>query len=373
MKWFAHENMLYTVFWSASLGICGTLDNYQFLDYYSEPESQNLWAGRCAKGIYVNPAGEKGDQAVQLDAACVETGNCATCLKRGLASLVRRDCAVGAKDAVKKVLQDNVGAIGSTISQAIVAELDSESLQEVAGQAMADACQTCLDAIVYGLMEVSPSACIGGESCSGVDYMAGLAMQYMGISGKCSAASSSLGGSSGGGGGGASGDGGGGGGGSMTVKSTATIIVTNCGVAVNMLGSSEVKTSFASALRKTMLNVEVKTVNLRAPGCLASGGRRLQSAELWAEFTMGVPTTFVLTTSSMPSPAAFKSALEVELEQTLFQNDIVFIASFSNPLKTEGTTASQRESTSASQKKSSGLVVKIIFALVLSSSNMIVQ
>jgi len=284
--------------------------------------------------------------------------------------LVRQDCAVGAKDAVKKVLQDNVGAIGSTISQAIVAELDSESLQEVAGQAMADACQTCLDAIVFWLMEVSPSACSGGESCSGVDYMAGLAMQYMGISGKCSAASSSLGGSSGGGGGGASGDGGGGGGGSMTVKSTATIIVTNCGVAVNMLGSSEVKTSFASALRKTMLNVEVKTVNLRAPGCLASGGAL---SELLAEFTMGVPTTFVLTTSSMPSPAAFKSALEVELEQTLFQNDIVFIDSFSNPLKTEGTTASQRESTSASQKKSSGLVVKIIFALVLSSSNMIVQ
>jgi len=207
MKWYAHQNKLFAVFWAESGGACGTVDDSTYVDAYSEPESQKLWTGQCAKGTYNRGASVL---AVKLDAPCTATGTCTTCLKKGIANKVKQDCKAGAKEAVKKVLQDNVGVIGSSISQALVGELDSESLQELAGQTVADACQTCLEAIVNWLMEESPTTCSGGESCSGVDYMAGFAMQYMGISGKCSAAATS-GGASGEGGetsGGASGEGG---------------------------------------------------------------------------------------------------------------------------------------------------------------------
>jgi len=70
---------------------------------------------------------------------------------------------------------------------AIIAELDTESLNDLAGQAVGDACSSCLNAIVDWLMEQSPESCENSESCNGIDYMAGFAMNYMGISGKCAA------------------------------------------------------------------------------------------------------------------------------------------------------------------------------------------
>jgi hypothetical protein len=188
MKWYAYQNKLFAVFWAESGGACRTVDDSTYVDAYSEPESQKLWTGQCAKGTYNRGASVL---AAKLDAPCTATGTCTTCLQKGIANKVKQDCKAGAKEAVKKVLQDNVGVIGSSISQALVGKLDSESLQELAGQTVADACQTCLETIVNWLMEESPTTCSGGESCSGVDYMAGFAMQYMGISGKCSAAATS--------------------------------------------------------------------------------------------------------------------------------------------------------------------------------------
>lgn len=186
MKWVAQDNQLYAGFWSASQGGCGTWDDTTFLDFYSEEESQKLWAGECARG-YFN--GGSSYQYAKLDAACVASGSCPTCVKDGIKNIIQQDCKDGAKDAVKSVLQEHAATIGDIMVGAISEELDTLSLQDIGAQTVAEACTSCLDAVVDWLMQDSPSECTGAQSCSGADYMAGFAMQYMGISDTCSTVS----------------------------------------------------------------------------------------------------------------------------------------------------------------------------------------
>lgn len=80
--------MLYAAFWSASQGGCRTWDDTTFLDFVSDEESHKLWAGECTLG-YHNCGNSY--QYAQLDAACVATGSCPTCVKDGIKNIVEQD------------------------------------------------------------------------------------------------------------------------------------------------------------------------------------------------------------------------------------------------------------------------------------------
>ena len=80
-------------------------------------------------------------------------------------SIIQQECKDGDKDAVKSVLQDHVATIGEFMVDGVSEELDTVSLQDLGEQTAAEACASCLDAIVDRLMQDSRSERNGEESC----------------------------------------------------------------------------------------------------------------------------------------------------------------------------------------------------------------
>jgi len=161
---------------------------------FEKDEARKYYAGECA--IQRSHKCEGCEHmvgkasSVRITPGCQQAGGCVSCVSQGLKSTVKTKCKTGATKAAKKVIKDNLGNIIGTLASAVSGDLDSQPVLDLEGEAMEDACATCLKAIATWLKSESPKTCSGSQSCNHLDWAAGNSMLWVvDLDEQCSAAS----------------------------------------------------------------------------------------------------------------------------------------------------------------------------------------
>lgn len=191
--YYEHENDLWLGNWGPD-NKCKNWETSTSIRKFEKDEARKYYAGECAIQRWHKFVGNEDmvgkATSVKLTPGCQEKGGCVSCVSQGLKSIVKTKCKTGATKAAKKVIKDNLGTILGTLASAVSGDLDSQPVLDLGGEAMEDACATCLKAIATWLKSESPKTCSGSQSCNHVDWAAGNSMLwFVDLDKQCSAAS----------------------------------------------------------------------------------------------------------------------------------------------------------------------------------------
>lgn len=187
MRWRKWNGAMDLAFWredgDQEIKDCLPPNAFEFLSWssfsFSFPgeEALKFWKGECAQS--------PGGFSYKLGSPCKPTTGCPTCVKNGLQTKIKSQCKDGARDTVKRVLEQEKALIGEDVAEALVQALDQATLESIGQQNVVQACMSCIDGLADWLKTKSQKECTGSKSCGGFDFLAGFGLQDMLLGVQC--------------------------------------------------------------------------------------------------------------------------------------------------------------------------------------------